>query len=88
MATVIVLSQVAEPRKQEKKNKKTPNLKDNSYPAAKGAKLGGAMGQKVLGAPQGDLSVLFPFDLSTARGTSLSSQEQGVKPWMQGSASG
>lgn len=48
MATLIVLPQVAELRKQEKNN-----LKDNCYPAAKGTKLGGEMGQTVLGAPQG-----------------------------------
>ena len=49
MATLIVLPQVAELRKQEKNN----HLTDNCCPAAKSAKLGGEMGQTVLSAPQG-----------------------------------
>lgn len=48
MATLIVLPQVAELRKQEKNN-----LQDNCYPAAEGAKLGGEMEQMLLGAAQG-----------------------------------
>lgn len=73
MATLTVLPQVAELRKQEKNQN---NLKDNCYPAGKGAKLGGEMGQTVLGAPQGGTS-LGHFLLTSAN-----------KPWWQGSASG